>query len=104
MSHSYSRLSAAVSSHVASLSFRKENKMKSFRMLTFLGGGTAMMAALVGAAGAQAQSATAMSPYTLSVFPGTPPAGATQPDDLAVSADGKRLWVGYGNGVDTTGK
>jgi len=78
--------------------------MKSFRMLTFLGGGTAMMAALVGAAGARAQSATAMSPYTLSVFPGTPPAGATQPDDLAVSADGKRLWVGYGNGVDTTGK
>jgi len=33
--------------------------MKSFRMLTFLGGGTAMMAALVGAAGARAQSATA---------------------------------------------
>jgi hypothetical protein len=79
--------------------------MKSFRILTLLAGGAAMMAAaLVGAAGAQAQSATAMSPYTLSVFPGTPPAGATQPDDLAVSADGKRLWVGYGNGVDTTGK
>ena len=79
--------------------------MKSFRLLTFLGGGTAMMAAaLVGAAGAKAQSVTAMSPYTLSVFPGTPPAGATQPDDVAVSANGKRLWVGYGNGVDTTGK
>jgi hypothetical protein len=79
--------------------------MKSFRILALLAGGTAMtVAALVGAAGAQAQSATAMSPYTLSVFPGTPPAGATQPDDLAVSADGKRLWVGYGNGVDTTGK
>jgi hypothetical protein len=80
-------------------------KMESFRILTLLAGGAAMMAAaLVGAAGARAQSATAMSPYTLSVFPGTPPAGATQPDDLAVSADGKRLWVGYGNGVDTTGK
>lgn len=79
--------------------------MKSFRIPALLAGGTAMtVAALVGAAGAQAQSATAMSPYTLSVFPGTPPAGATQPDDLAVSADGKRLWVGYGNGVDTTGK
>ena len=79
--------------------------MKSFRILTLLAGGTAMMAAaLVGAAGAQAQSATTTLPYTLSVFPGTPPAGATQPDDLAVSADGKRLWVGYGNGVDTTGK
>jgi hypothetical protein len=38
------------------------------------------------------------------VFPGTPPAGATQPDDLAISADGRHLWVGYGNGVDTTGK
>jgi hypothetical protein len=79
--------------------------MKSFRILTLLAGGTAMMAAaLVGAAGAQAQSATALAPYTLGVFPGTPPAGATAPDDLAISADGKRLWVGYGNGVDTTGK
>jgi hypothetical protein len=79
--------------------------MKSFRILTLLAGGTAMMAAaLVGAAGVQAQSATASSPYALNVFPGTPPAGATQPDDLAVSADGKRLWVGYGNGVDTFGK
>jgi len=79
--------------------------MKSFRIPTVLACGTAMMAAaLVGVVGAQAQSATAMSPYMLNVFPGTPPAGATQPDDLAVSADGKRLWVGYGNGVDTTGK
>jgi len=79
--------------------------MKSFQILTLLAGGTAMMAAaLVGAAGVQAQSATASSPYALNVFPGTPPAGATQPDDLAVSADGKRLWVGYGNGVDTFGK
>jgi len=42
--------------------------------------------------------------YSLSVFPGTPPAGATQPDDLAISADGRHLWVGYGNGVDTTGQ
>jgi hypothetical protein len=63
-----------------------------------------MAAALVGGADAQAQSATANSPYSLTVFPGTPPAGATQPDDMAVSADGKRLWVGYGNGVDTFGK
>jgi hypothetical protein len=79
--------------------------MKSFRILALLAGGAAMMAAaLVDATVAQAQSATAMSPYTLRVFSGTPPAGATQPDDLAVSADGKRLWVGYGNGVDTTGK
>ena len=79
--------------------------MKSFRALALLAGSTAMTAAaLVGAAGAQAQSATAMLPYTLTVFSGTPPAGATQPDDLAVSADGKHLWVGYGNGVDTFGK
>jgi len=47
---------------------------------------------------------TATSPYTLTAFPGTPPAGATAPDDLAISANGKHLWVGYGNGVDTTGK
>jgi hypothetical protein len=33
-----------------------------------------------------------------------PPSGATQPDDLAVTADGADLWIGYGNGVDTTGK
>ena len=79
--------------------------MKSLRILTLLTGGTAMMAAaLVGGTDAQAQSATANSPYSLTVFPGTPPAGATQPDDMAVSADGKRLWVGYGNGVDTFGK
>ena len=42
--------------------------------------------------------------YTLTTFNGVPPAGATQPDDLAISADGKDLWVGYGNGVDTFGK
>jgi hypothetical protein len=46
----------------------------------------------------------ANSPYKLAIFKGLPPAGATQPDDLAISADGKDLWVGYGNGVDTTGK
>jgi len=42
--------------------------------------------------------------YTLATFSGVPPSGATKPDDVAVSADGKDLWVGYGNGVDTTGK
>jgi hypothetical protein len=64
--------------------------MKSFRILNLFAGGTAIMAAaLVGAAGAQAQSATATPPYELRAFPGTPPAGATQPDDLAVSADGE---------------
>ena len=46
----------------------------------------------------------AVPPYKIRAFPGIPPAGATQPDDLAVSADGKDLWIGYGNGVDTTGK
>jgi hypothetical protein len=46
----------------------------------------------------------AVAPYTLSTFTGVPPSGATQPDDLAVSADGADLWIGYGNGVDTTGK
>jgi hypothetical protein len=41
--------------------------------------------------------------YTLTTFTGMPPGGATAPDDLAISADGKDLWVGYGNGVDTPG-
>src|SRR2546428_220707 len=46
----------------------------------------------------------AVAPYTLKQFAGVPPTGATQPDDLAISADGADLWVGYGNGVDATGK
>jgi hypothetical protein len=58
---------------------------------------------LVGAAQAFAQP-VAVAPYTLQTFTGVPPMGATQPDDLAISADGKDLWIGYGNGVDTTGK
>jgi len=77
--------------------------MNPCRMGGLLVGGTILMAAvMVAAPGALAQ--TAIPPYTLTVFPGTPPAGATQPDDLAISANGKHLWVGYGNGVDTTGK
>jgi hypothetical protein len=53
----------------------------------------------------QAQAApSAIAPYTLGTFKGVPPSGATQPDDIAVSADGADLWVGYGNGVDTFGK
>ena len=81
--------------------------MNPFRMIGMLAGGTIVIAAvMVTAASAGAQ--TVVPPYnltyTLSVFPGTPPTGATKPDDLAVSANGKHLWVGYGNGVDTTGK
>jgi hypothetical protein len=76
--------------------------MNPFRVGALMVGGTVWMAATVVAP--RAQSQTAVPPYTLTVFPGTPPAGATQPDDLAVSANGKYLWVGYGNGVDTTGK
>ena len=60
------------------------------------------LAAVMLAPGARAQ--TAVGPYVLSPFAGTPPAGATKPDDLAISANGKHLWVGYGNGVDTTGQ
>jgi hypothetical protein len=41
--------------------------------------------------------------YTLTTFTGMPPGGATAPDDIAISADGKDLWVGYGNGVNTDG-
>lgn len=77
--------------------------MKPFRMGALLAGGTVLMAAMIVAA-PSARAQTAVPPYTLSVFPGTPPAGATKPDDLAVSANGAHLWVGYGNGVDTTGK
>jgi hypothetical protein len=77
--------------------------MNPFKMGAPLARWTVVMAVVLAAA-ASAQSQTAMPPYTLSVFPGTPPAGATQPDDLAISANGKRLWVGYGNGVDTFGK
>lgn len=73
--------------------------MNPLRMLL---GCAVVMAASVAAPGARAQ--TVAPPYTLRVFPGTPPAGATQPDDLAVSANGAYLWVGYGNGVDTTGQ
>jgi len=47
----------------------------------------------------------AIAPYTLATLRKlVPPEGATQPDDLAVTADGADLWIGYGNGVDTTGK
>jgi hypothetical protein len=46
----------------------------------------------------------AIPPYTLTALTVTPPSGATQPDDIAISASGVNLWVGYGNGVDTTGK
>ena len=58
---------------------------------------------LLGAPTALAAGPSAVPPYTITAFAGTPPAGATQPDDLAISADGADLWVGYGNGVDTTG-
>lgn len=52
----------------------------------------------------QAQAApVAVPPYTLGTFKGVPPSSATMPDDIAVSADGADLWVGYGNGVDTVG-
>ena len=45
----------------------------------------------------------AVPPYTITAFKGVPPMGASQPDDIAVSADGADLWVGYGNGADPTG-
>ena len=76
--------------------------MNPFTIGALLTGGSVAMFASMFAPCAQAQTATA--PYALTVFPGAPPAGATAPDDLAVSANGKHLWVGYGNGVDTTGK
>lgn len=81
--------------------------MSPFRMHALLAVATVMTAALM-VATRSAQAQTLVTPfnvtYTLTAFPGTPPAGATQPDDLAISANGKQLWVGYGNGVDTFGK
>lgn len=65
-----------------------------------LGAGIAL---LLGAKQAVA-APSSIPPYTLTALTVTPPAGATQPDDLAISANGVNLWVGYGNGVDTTGK
>jgi hypothetical protein len=39
----------------------------------------------------------AIAPYTLTTLTKlVPPPGATQPDDLAVTADGLDLWIGYG--------
>jgi hypothetical protein len=77
--------------------------MNVFRTTARIVSGAVMMTALSGIApGSHAQ--TAAPPYTLTLFPGTPPAGATAPDDLAISANGTHLWGGYGNGGDTTGK
>jgi hypothetical protein len=45
----------------------------------------------------------AVAPYTLATFKGAAPSGLTSPDDIAVSADGADLWVGYGNGAATDG-
>lgn len=67
--------------------------------LTFCVGATF----LSGMRQAQAQP-VAIAPYTLTTLTNlVPPTGATMPDDLAVTADGADLWVGYGNGVDTFG-
>ncbi|MGH7842943.1 MAG: hypothetical protein ACREQT_15685 [Candidatus Binataceae bacterium] len=65
--------------------------------------GSALSAALfVGLGSARAQ-AVAVPPYVLTGFTGVAPSGATQPDDLSVSADGASLWIDYGNGACTTG-
>ena len=52
---------------------------------------------------AQAVGPSFIPPYTLGTFNGVAPSGATSPDDIAVSADGADLWVGYGNGAATDG-
>src|SRR5690348_12873233 len=46
----------------------------------------------------------AVAPYRLSSFPGVPPGGITNPDDLAISVGGSKLWVGYQNNASTTGQ
>jgi hypothetical protein len=71
---------------------------------------TVLPAALIASLGVSARPAMAgpsvlaeFPQYTLTAFPGIAPGGATQPDDLAVSADGTALWIGYGNGACTFG-
>jgi hypothetical protein len=69
-------------------------------------------AALLFAAEQAMAAPVAVSPYKLITFNGVPPMGmlpngttgqVNQPDDLAITADGKNLWVGYGNGAATDG-
>jgi hypothetical protein len=62
-----------------------------------------MIATLAGPAAGHAAPAP-IPPYTLTKLTKlVPPTGATNPDDLAVSADGADLWVGYGNTAKTDG-
>jgi hypothetical protein len=58
---------------------------------------------LVNVEPAQAVGPSASPPYTLGTFKGIAPSGASQPDDISVSANGADLWVGYGNKADPTG-
>jgi hypothetical protein len=70
---------------------------------------TLLAAALIAGAawflnvGAAFAAPVAIPPYTLGTFKGIAPSGLTSPDDIAVSADGADLWVGYGNGAATDG-
>ncbi len=69
-------------------------------------GGALLTAALTLAVNAEAQPVAgpiAVAPYILATFAGAAPTGAIAPDDLAIAADGKSLWVGYGNGACTFG-
>jgi hypothetical protein len=67
--------------------------------------GISMTIATMAAPSVGIAAPVAIAPYTLTALTKlVPPTGATEPDDLGVSADGTELWIGYGNGVDTTGK
>lgn len=66
-------------------------------------GGVSLAAAFAWTVGGAQAAPVAVAPYTLTTFSGTPPTTATLPDDIAVSADGANLWVGYGNGACTFG-
>jgi hypothetical protein len=69
----------------------------------FFGGSVLLIALSLGATLAGA-TPTASTPYTLAIFTSAvPTGGGTKPDDLAISADGKDLWIGYGNGACTFG-
>ena len=116
LSHQKETLKAQFTRRARLLMIRGSGHFTSRSLFLFLMG-TVLLIAACGGGGNSSSGTThvtpatepsqgpfAKSPYKIATFAGTPPAGANSPDDLAISADGMFLWVGYGNGVDTFGK
>ena len=104
MKIAFCRRGAAATAFAGGASNRLMNSGSKFVSLPILAVALGAGAALLLGAKQAVAAPVAIPPYTLTALTVTPPVGATQPDDLAVSADGLKLWVGYGNGVDTKGK